>query len=129
MAGPFGGNCRALPFLAIPVWQNRSSPPSSRQTVRTPKEFLHRLVSDGLRRRYRDRAAAMKPQIEQELRIIGAVGYEEYFLVVWSILQDCPARRHWNGSPGAARRTRSYAIAWGSPMFARSASASISAVF
>ena len=31
----------------------------------------------------------MRPQIEQELKIIGAVGYEEYFLVVWNILQEC----------------------------------------
>jgi DNA-directed DNA polymerase III PolC len=58
----------------------------------TPREFLHRLVTDGLLRRYRDRAAKMRPQIEQELNIIGAVGYEEYFLVVWNILQDCRAQ-------------------------------------
>jgi len=57
----------------------------------TPREFLHQLVTDGLRRRYGDRATAMRPQIEQELNIIIAVGYEEYFLVVWSILQDCRA--------------------------------------
>jgi len=57
----------------------------------TPREFLHRLVMDGLRRRYGERAAAMRPQVEQELSIIGAVGYEEYFLVVWNILQDCRA--------------------------------------
>ena len=57
----------------------------------TPHDFLHRLVGDGLRRRYGPRAAAMQPQIEQELKIIGAVGYEEYFLVVWNILQDCRA--------------------------------------
>jgi DNA-directed DNA polymerase III PolC len=56
-----------------------------------PSEFLHQLVFDGLRRRYRERAASMRPQVEQELRIITAVGYEEYFLVVWSILQDCRA--------------------------------------
>jgi error-prone DNA polymerase len=55
----------------------------------TPREFLHQLVLDGLRRRYGERAAAMRPQIEQELSIISAVGYEEYFLVVWNILQDC----------------------------------------
>jgi DNA-directed DNA polymerase III PolC len=58
----------------------------------TPREFLHRLVSEGLRCRYRERAAAMRPQIEQELSIIGAVGYEEYFLVVWNILQDCRSK-------------------------------------
>ncbi|HEU6448927.1 MAG TPA: DNA polymerase IV [Verrucomicrobiae bacterium] len=57
----------------------------------TPREFLHKLVMDGLRRRYGERAASMRPQVEQELRIICAVGYEEYFLVVWNILQDCRA--------------------------------------
>jgi DNA-directed DNA polymerase III PolC len=55
----------------------------------SPGEFLHKLVTDGLRRRYGQRAASMRPQIEQELNIIGVVGYEEYFLVVWNILQDC----------------------------------------
>jgi DNA polymerase-3 subunit alpha len=54
-----------------------------------PREFLWKLVSDGLQRRYGLRAGLMRPQIEQELKIIGAVGYEEYFLVVWNILQDC----------------------------------------
>ena len=53
------------------------------------REFLHRLVREGLQRRYRGRAGDMFAQVEQELNIIGAVGYEEYFLVVWSILQDC----------------------------------------
>jgi DNA-directed DNA polymerase III PolC len=77
----------------------------------TPHEFLHRLVKDGLRKRYgcnadgmrticepyvdRNRtvegrdANALRLQVEQELKIICAVGYEEYFLVVWNILQDC----------------------------------------
>ena len=54
-----------------------------------PREFLWTLVSDGLQRRYGTRAGLMRPQIEQELKIIGAVGYEEYFLVVWNILQEC----------------------------------------
>jgi hypothetical protein len=45
-----------------------------------------------LRDRYRDRASEYQAQIEQELKIITAVGYEEYFLVVWGILQDC--RQH-----------------------------------
>ena len=55
----------------------------------TPREFLHQRVMDGLRRRYGERAASLRPQVEQELGIISAVGYEEYFLVVWNILQDC----------------------------------------
>ena len=38
------------------------------------------------------KAAGIKAQIEEELAIIGDVGYEEYFLVVWDLLQDC--RQH-----------------------------------
>ena len=34
----------------------------------------------------------LRAQIEEELRIIHEVGYEEYFLVVWNILRQC--RRH-----------------------------------
>ena len=70
---------------------NRSSPRSSRRTVPRRANFCTGSCSDGLRRRYGERAAAMRPQVEQELSIITAVGYEEYFLVVWNILQDCRA--------------------------------------
>ncbi|HEU0010957.1 MAG TPA: DNA polymerase IV [Verrucomicrobiae bacterium] len=58
----------------------------------TSRAFLHRLVMEGLRRRYRERAAQFAPQVEEELGIIAAVGYEAYFLVVWEILQECRAR-------------------------------------
>ena len=57
-----------------------------------PRVFLRRLVLDGLRRRYPRGQAGILPQIEEELAIIGAVGYEEYFLVVWEILQECRRR-------------------------------------
>jgi DNA-directed DNA polymerase III PolC len=55
----------------------------------TPHEFLRKLVMDGLHRRYGQRADGLRPQIEEELSIIAEVGYEEYFLVVWEILQEC----------------------------------------
>jgi DNA-directed DNA polymerase III PolC len=58
----------------------------------TAQAFLHQLVMDGLRRRYRGRAAQFAPQVEKELSIIAAVGYEAYFLVVWDILQECRTR-------------------------------------
>jgi len=58
----------------------------------TPRAFLRRLVMEGLRRRYRERAAQFAPQVEEELNIIAAVGYEAYFLVVWELLQECRAR-------------------------------------
>jgi error-prone DNA polymerase len=59
----------------------------------TPREFLRQLVLDGARRRYPDsQLSTIHPQLSKELSIISAVGYEEYFLVVWNILQDC--RQH-----------------------------------
>ncbi len=58
----------------------------------TARAFLRKLVVEGLRRRYRKRAPRFASQVEEELNIIAAVGYEAYFLVVWDILQACRAR-------------------------------------
>jgi len=56
------------------------------------KEFLRRLVLRGLQERYGARAEQFRPQVMEELGIIGEVGYEEYFLITWDFLQDCRAR-------------------------------------
>ena len=58
----------------------------------TPAAFLRRLVMEGLQRRYPNKHAQLRPQIEQELSIITDVGYEEYFLVMWDILKECRRR-------------------------------------
>jgi DNA-directed DNA polymerase III PolC len=58
-----------------------------------PADYLRRLVMEGLHRRYpKEQAARLKPQLEEELAIILEVGYEEYFLVMWDILQECRRR-------------------------------------
>jgi DNA-directed DNA polymerase III PolC len=59
----------------------------------TPREFLGRLAREGMRRRYGAMpSGGVRHQIEEELRIIAEVGYEEYFLVVWELLQRCRER-------------------------------------
>jgi len=58
----------------------------------TPAAFLRRLALEGLRRRYPREPGRYQPQVEQELAIITEVGYEEYFLVMWDILQECRRR-------------------------------------
>jgi DNA polymerase-4 len=71
----------------------------------TPAEFLRRLVMEGLSRRYpegwkpstsgtgqRITLDHLKRQVEEELTIITDVGYEEYFLIMWDILQECRRR-------------------------------------
>lgn len=56
------------------------------------KDFLRKLVEQGLRKRYGTRAEQFRPQAMEELGIISEVGYEEYFLITWDFLQDCRAR-------------------------------------
>ena len=58
----------------------------------TPGEFLQKLAREGLLRRYGERAPQFQDQLEQELTIIREVGYEEYFLTVWDILEECKRR-------------------------------------
>jgi DNA-directed DNA polymerase III PolC len=58
----------------------------------TPAAFLRQLVMDGLRRCYPHDHDRLKPQLEEELAIILEVGYEEYFLIMWDILQECRRR-------------------------------------
>ena len=55
----------------------------------TPREMLRRLATEGLARRYGNHQLFHKKQLEEELTIIGEVGYEEYFLTVWDLLQEC----------------------------------------
>jgi DNA-directed DNA polymerase III PolC len=57
-----------------------------------PAEFLRELSLAGLRRRYPREHNKLQAQLEEELAIITDVGYEEYFLVMWDILQDCHRR-------------------------------------
>ena len=73
--------------LGKPQFPNFSPPDGS-----TPAAFLRRLVREGLRRRYPKDHARRQTQLDQELVIITQVGYEEYFLVMWDILQECRRR-------------------------------------
>lgn len=58
----------------------------------TAKEFLYRLVLRGLRERYGGGAKLHEPQVMEELGIIADVGYEDYFLITWDMLQECRRR-------------------------------------
>jgi DNA polymerase-3 subunit alpha len=66
-------------------------------------EFVRRLVLDGLRNRYAGKRIVsdtgaevpltqVRAQVEEELSIIAEVGYEDYFLITWDLLQTCRDR-------------------------------------
>lgn len=55
----------------------------------TPAAMLYQLAHTGLRSRYGNKAKQHEAQLREELTIIAEVGYEEYFLTVWHLLQEC----------------------------------------
>ncbi|MFO1485537.1 MAG: DNA polymerase III subunit alpha [Verrucomicrobiaceae bacterium] len=57
----------------------------------TPAAMLHQLAHAGLRTRYGAGCKVHEAQLREELSIIAEVGYEEYFLTVWHLLQECAA--------------------------------------
>jgi error-prone DNA polymerase len=57
----------------------------------TPAAMLYQLAHTGLRNRYGAKAKQHEAQLHAELSIIAEVGYEEYFLTVWHLLQECAA--------------------------------------
>jgi DNA-directed DNA polymerase III PolC len=86
-----------LPF-GKPQFPAFKTPDSS-----SSREFLRRLVMDGLRRHYAGRRivsdtgvempfARVQAQVGEELGIIADVGYEDYFLITWDFLNECRRR-------------------------------------
>jgi DNA-directed DNA polymerase III PolC len=73
--------------LGKPQFPSYSPPDGS-----APAAFLRRLVMEGLQRRYPNNPLRLKAQLDEELAMILEVGYEEYFLVMWDILQECRRR-------------------------------------
>ena len=60
-----------------------------------PVDFLRQLVVDGARHRYGTHPILHRRvlrQLAEELRIISEVGYADYFLLVWDLLQECRRR-------------------------------------
>jgi DNA polymerase III alpha subunit/nucleotidyltransferase/DNA polymerase involved in DNA repair len=57
----------------------------------TPAAMLYQLAHAGLRNRYGAKSKLHEAQLREELSIIAEVGYEEYFLTVWHLLQECAA--------------------------------------
>ena len=65
----------------------------------SPPQFLRQLCRRGISWRYTKPPSGLNARLEKELRIIERLGFSEYFLVVWDIVQY--AYRH--GAPVAGR--------------------------
>ncbi|MBM3497540.1 MAG: DNA polymerase III subunit alpha [Armatimonadetes bacterium] len=53
----------------------------------TAPGLLRKLVAEGARRRYGRITGEVRERLERELSVIGQLGFDEYFLVVWDLLR------------------------------------------
>ena len=83
-------DCAAFSLLPRPpVFPGFECPPEL-----STREYLRQLCRDGLRWRYGPRPSkAAQARLERELRIIEKLGFSEYFLVVWDIVQYARRQR------------------------------------
>src|SRR5439155_13100268 len=53
-----------------------------------PRAMLHRLAGEGLARRYGDPVpAAARERLDYELSVVGEMGFDSYFLIVWDFVR------------------------------------------
>lgn len=78
----------------------------------TAQGMLERLCDQGLRGRYGNpRPVEASRRFSREMEVIRRLGFAEYFLVVWDILQYSKERGiHWVGRGSAANSIVSYAL-------------------
>src|SRR5262249_17496787 len=86
-------------------------PPFSVPAGKTTFTFLEELTTHGLQKRYSTPPAIVLDRTKQELEVIRRLGFAEYFLVVWDLLQYA-RRQHigWVGRGSAACSLVSYAL-------------------
>jgi len=53
----------------------------------TDRDYLRRLCEEGIKRRYPEVTAELRQRLEHELAVIGKMGYESYFLIVWDMIK------------------------------------------
>ncbi len=53
----------------------------------TSAEMLRKLCTEGLEKRYDPVMGEHRERLDEELRVIGDMGYEDYFLIVWDFIR------------------------------------------
>ncbi len=70
----------------------------------TVESYLRHLCNEGARKRYGDQAASQKVQerIDYELGVVGKMGFEAYFLIVWDLCRHARENNIWYNARGSA---------------------------
>ncbi len=70
----------------------------------TPDTYLRALCEDGAKRRYAERydTSEVKTRLDYELGVIGNMGFDAYFLIVWDLCRYARQRGIWYNARGSA---------------------------
>ena len=75
----------------------------------TNEQYLRRLCTDGLRRRYGEPTKEHLERLEYELNVIISMGFVDYYLIVWDFIL-CKNARHTRGTRTRQRRGKHCSI-------------------
>jgi DNA polymerase-3 subunit alpha len=70
----------------------------------TVASYLRHLCEEGARKRYADRATSshVRERIDYELSVVGKMGFEAYFLIVWDLCRHARENGIWYNARGSA---------------------------
>jgi DNA polymerase-3 subunit alpha len=71
---------------------------------KTSEGYLRELCAEGLRTRFGDRAGApeIQERLDKELGIVHAMGFDNYFLIVWDLCRHAREEKIWYNARGSA---------------------------
>ena len=61
----------------------------------TSKAYLRRLCEEGVQRLYGEVSEAVQQSLDYELRVIHQMGFDDYFLIVWDLVDEARRRSIW----------------------------------
>lgn len=71
----------------------------------TNEQYLRRLCTDGLRRRYGEPTKEHLERLEYELNVIISMGFVDYYLIVWDFIHFAKRTAYpWDPDAAAARQ-------------------------
>lgn len=69
------------------TFQDPQLPKFKQNNFPTSKEYLHFLAQDGLAKRFNNQIPAKyQERLDYELKVINEMGFDDYFLIVWDVM-------------------------------------------
>ena len=93
------------------TFQDPQLPKFKQNKFPTSKEYLHSLAQNGLAKRFKGRIPEKyQARLDYELKVINEMGFDDYFLIVWDVMNFAHSVHITTGRGSAAGSLVSYAL-------------------